>query len=89
MSIPDSMDPIGIWLLKWVFILLTVLMILFMIVDVGSGQRKCAQVSEIRGYLESEYITPYRYSGGVCIMKKKKNADGTVDENAIMKVEMR
>jgi len=82
---PDKMDPLGIWLLKRVFIPVMLLFVLLMVFNVSSGKRKCLQMSTERGFLDAEYVPSYHYSGSYCIMKRKRNVDGTVDESAINK----
>jgi len=87
--IPDKQDFIGIWLLKWVFIPFVVVFILSMLINVSSGSITCSKMAEEQGFVESQYIPSYRYSTSYCIMKKKKLANGTIDENAILKIEMK
>ena len=88
-SQPDNMDPIGLWMLKWVVIPFMLFMVIFMVIDVTAGKRKCSQMGKERGFLDSNYVPVYRYSGGYCIIKRKRNVDGTVDENAVMRIEMK
>ena len=85
---PDRTDPVGVWLLKWVFFPALLLAICYMIIDNYAGRRNCLQMARERGFVEAQYIPAFRYTAGACIMKKKRMPDGTIDNSAVLTVEM-
>jgi hypothetical protein len=89
MPIPEQKDPIGLLLLKWVVIPCILISVFFMTVTVYTGKRTCVNMAKERGFVESQYTPSYRYTAGSCVMKKKKLPSGMIDNDAIMKVEMK
>ena len=85
---PDKIDSLGLWALKWIFIPIFTIFIFVMVLDTSVGSWKCRQLREKHGYVEFKYVPRYRYNGGYCILEGKSGKDGIVDDKAVQKIEM-
>ena len=82
-------DPIGLWLLKWIFGPLVAIGLIVWVVNFKVMQHKGQEMCVERGYLESTYIPPNRAGfGEQYIFRKKRNPDGTIDEKAKLVIEL-
>jgi len=78
-----SPDPIGLWLFKWIVGPLIAVALIGWVIHFEVMKHKCRAMAEDRGYLEATYIPPNRAGfGEQCICRRRRNADGTVDEKA-------
>jgi len=88
MSYPRP-DPAGVWVLKWVFIPIMVIGLMVWLVHFEIMKYKGRELCAERGFIESTYVPPNRYgSGEMYILRKKRNPDGTVDDKAILFVNL-
>lgn len=78
-------DSIGVWLAKWVVVPLLALLIPILLVRVEIGKYKCRKLAAAHGYMESMYVPSRFYDpGDQCFCRKKRRADGSIDETAEM-----
>ena len=82
MSYPEP-DIIGVWLVKWILGPLLAIGLIAAFVHYEVMKNKGQRMAEERGYMESTYIPSGRAGfGEQYIFRKKRNPDGTIDENA-------
>ena len=67
MFVNKSPSSLEYWLLTRIAIPILVMLLIFLIVNFWSGQNKCNDLCRERGYKQSRYIAPYRFSDGKCI----------------------
>ena len=76
-------DPIGMWVLKWIFVPFIVIGLIACAIHFEVMKHKGRELCEERGYIESIYIPPNRAGfGEQYVFSKKRNPDGTIDETA-------
>ena len=88
MSFP-RMDPIGLWLVKWVVGPLLFIGMAAWFIRLHQMGRQCQAMAEERGYIEGRYSPPNRAGfGEECVCRKKLNPDGTTNEAARLVIDL-
>ncbi|MEI7947173.1 MAG: hypothetical protein WCJ02_10765 [bacterium] len=80
--------PLEWWLLKWVIAPVALLYLTWTLASIEFMKYKCQQIAEELGYIESSYIPTRSRTGEECICKMKRNPDGTIDENAMLVIDL-
>ena len=84
-----TVDPIGLWLFKWVYVPLVALLVLAWTIDLEVMKRRCNKMAKERGYLEATYIPASRAGiGAQCICRKRLKPDGSCDETARLVIDL-
>jgi hypothetical protein len=79
---------VGIWVLKWIVAPLFCLGIVAFSWDLYSGKRKCEQIREERGYLESRYLPSSGSLPAQCVLTGKIEDSGITNFNAKLVIEL-
>lgn len=91
MSYPKA-DPIGLRVLKWLVVLILAVAFLGFFIRFGfwgsTMMSRCQEMARDRGYLEATYVPGRSGSDDRCICSRKRNPDGTIDENDSISIPM-
>jgi hypothetical protein len=74
--------------MKWVIAPFALLYLIWTLVSIEFMKYKCQRIAEELGYIESSYIPTRSRTGEECICKMKRNPDGTIDENAMLVIDL-
>ena len=82
-------DPIGLWLFKWVVLPLLILWFCVVLIDLEVMKYKGRKMCKEHGYIEFKYIPPNRIGyGEKYIFTHKINSDGSIDESARLEINL-
>ena len=80
--------PLEWWLMKWVIVPFALFYLIWTLVSIEFMKYKCQRIAEELRYIESSYIPTRSRTGEECICKMKPNPDGTIDENAMLVIDL-
>lgn len=84
MPVQTPPSQIETWLLTRIATPILSVILIFFVVNFWFGQNKCKNLCREKGYKQSNYIAPYRFSDGKCICE-----DPLISDNSNQKIELR